>query len=130
MKRILLPLAIAAALVQGCATTPPPYKLYEGEVLQDAKISKLVFDEARQTQPFFGYWEWVELRSVDGRSIPQESRLRREYQVLPGTRQVTVRYKYESILRRKFHVSSDIATDNVRPGPRTLEHSLCQDQLH
>ena len=70
MKRIFLPLAITALLVQGCATTPPPYKLYEGEALQDAKISKLIFDEARQTQPVFGYWEWVELRAVDGRSIP------------------------------------------------------------
>lgn len=85
-----------AILIQGCATTPPPpYKLYEGETLQDTKISKLIFDEARQTQPIFGYWEWVELRAVDGHAIPQESLLRREYQMLPGTRQLTVRYKYE-----------------------------------
>lgn len=96
MKRILLPMAIAI-LVQGCATTPPPpYKLYEGETLQDTKIAKLIFDDARLTQPIFGYWEWVELRAADGHAIPQETRLRREYQLLPGTRQLTVRYKYDT----------------------------------
>lgn len=96
MKRALLPLAMAVLLVQGCATPPPPYKLYDGEALQDAKIAKLIFDEARMTQPIFGYWEWVELRAVDGRPIAQDSRLRREYLVLPGTRQLTVRYKYDA----------------------------------
>lgn len=95
MKQRLLPWAFAALVIQGCATTPPPYKLYEGTSLPDAKIAKLIVDEAKMTQPLFGYWEWVELRAVDDRPITQDSRLRREYQMSPGSRQLLVRYKYD-----------------------------------
>jgi len=88
--------AIAALVLQGCATPPAPYRLYEGEALPEARVARVIFEETRQTQPLFGYWEWVELRALDGRAIEQESRLRREYLILPGIRKLTVRYKYDA----------------------------------
>lgn len=56
--------------------------------------AKLVFATRRQTHPLFGYWEWIELRALDGAAVETATNKRREYALSPGPHEVTLRYAY------------------------------------
>lgn len=93
----LLPALLSCTLFVGCATSPQVVaRLYPGETRPDDQIAKVWFDEARQTQPLFGYWEWVELRAIDGQVVKADSNAKRAYQLLPGCHRLTVRYLYDA----------------------------------
>jgi hypothetical protein len=94
-ERLLLPL-LSTILVIGCATPPQiPSRLYLGEPRSEGQVAKVWFDEAKQTQPMFGYWEWVQLRAVDGEVVKEDTNSKREYLILPGIHRLTVRYVYD-----------------------------------
>ena len=81
----------------GCASTPSsPLRLYEGPPRDRQTVAHVVLDEAKKTQPLFGYWEWVELRKLDDKKLNSETNGKRVYEVLPGTHNLTVRYVYDA----------------------------------
>lgn len=89
---VLLPFVLL-----GCAGTPlSPLRLYEGPPRDGQTVARVVLDEAKKTQPLFGYWEWVELRKLDDKKLSSETNGKRVYEVLPGTHDLTVRYVYDA----------------------------------
>lgn len=95
--KLLLLILFSSTLFIGC-TTPPQVatRLYAGESRSENQIAKLWFDQAKQTQPLFGYWEWVELRAVDGQAVKEDTNSKRAYHLLPGCHRLTVRYLYDA----------------------------------
>lgn len=89
-------LAALILALAGCASTEPrSTHLYDGVPRAEDQVARLSVDAATLTQPLFGFWQWVDLRSFDGKAIKDEAFSKREYIMLPGVHRLTVRYGYD-----------------------------------
>lgn len=97
MRMRMAPWLILPLLLAGCAQLPQgPARLGETHGLATEQLARLVLDGPRKSAAGEGPYEWVELRAFDRVFVNEQSNLRREYLMPPGTHRLTLRYMYNA----------------------------------
>lgn len=97
MRMRMAPWLILPLLMAGCAQMPHgPARLGATDGMATDQLARLVLDGARKSAAGEGAFEWVELRAFDRAFVNEQTHLRREYLMAPGTHRLTLRYMYDA----------------------------------